>query len=329
LALFERDFCYFFASSRVRQENGTNGYFLINRHQEPSFPARMSQSRPIRNSEDTGSDFGRVLVVGDPGLCNHHIRAWKLAGVDARRISSFGKAIASNKNEKIYIDVCITNFTDRSAFIEDAIRSKSSIIIVEPVSDKCDTAKIHHKKHIRSSVSVLDPMKHHPLISRALQLISEGKIGPPRILKLEAKIYDRSLSDFSLFQGLLNGVSAARLLFRGTLVEKVFAKKLATEYSNFYVALLNFEKHSTCQLIVGDSKVEDKIDFSTTGPNGMISFDSSSESSDLPSNNSVEVMSKTFSDFLHQRDLGSIDLEKYRIAEAIQNSAQLKKQISL
>jgi predicted dehydrogenase len=233
------------------------------------------QTRPSEVWDNEELDSDRVIVVGDPRLSSQHIRAWKLAGADAQRASTDKKALADLKgSQRAYLDVCVSNFPERVQLTETAMRSQMRVIVTEPLSNKYETIK-RILNNSRSKVSILDPMKHHPLITKTKDLISEGKIGAPRILRLEAMIYDKSLADFSFFEGLVHGVSAVDSLLKDTIVRHVFAKKVKTDYSNFYVALLSFENGSTCQLVAGNSSREGKLEFSINGSTGMIAFNES------------------------------------------------------
>jgi hypothetical protein len=268
--------------------------------------------------------FDRVVVVGDPQLCSQHVRAWKLAGVNS---SISRKASVSGLGPTTCLDVCSSNFPERVRLIERAIHSGIKVVTTETTT-----------RLLESGVTILDPSRHHPLVTSALNLLAEGNIGSPRVLKLEAFTRDNRLSPFSLYEGLTHGVSAVQLLLKGAAAKKVYAKKVKTEYSTFYVALLIFDGGATCQLVAGNSAKEGKLEFSINGPGGMIAFNES-KTLETPSGvkltdamssiTSVEVLFLTFSDFLHHNVSESPDLKKYDVVKAIEDSSKRNQEISL
>ncbi len=292
-------------------------------------------------SERKGLEFSRVLVVGNPIQSRRHVRAWKLVGAAAKSVPP--EKVPLGLHDGVCLDICSTSFPEREHLIDQSLRLGSTTIVSGAVSNKYETAQRIMKeltaKTGNARLSVLDPMKYHPLISKAVNLISNGRIGSPRILRLETLGHENvGLSDFSLFQGLLNGISCAEILLGRPKVEKVFAKKIETNYSNFYVALLTFENGSSCQLIAGHSAKEGKLEFSINGTDGMISFNES-KTLELPRNveysdtmisaSSLEVLSRMFSDFLNGDSAGSVDLSTYRLAEAIEDSSKEEKPVSI
>jgi hypothetical protein len=290
--------------------------------------------RTLSNEAEVNNErhFDRVLVVGDSYLSSRHVRAWKLAGVVAERVSS-PKEDLVNLNPRTCLDVCVSNFEEKVHLIESSIRSGNRVITTEPVSNKYETTK----RILKRGAFILDPMSHHPLLTKAVNLITERKIGPPRILRIGAMSYDKKLSGFSLLGGLVHGVSAANLLLNKAIAKKVFATKIKTDYSNMYAALLNFDNGSTCQLLAGNSAMQGGLEFSINGPAGMIAFneaktlDSPSgteQSNGMDAITSIEVLYRMFLDFMnHIPD--SRSLTKYQIVNAIVDSARQKKQISL
>jgi hypothetical protein len=278
-------------------------------------------------------DFDRVLVVGNPEASDLHIRAWKLAGVDAERIP-IPKKVPWKLDRRTGIDVCISNFAQKTRLIEGLTRSGIRVLSIGPISNRYEITK----RILESGVPILDPMSHHPLLTKVVNLIAEGKVGPARILRLEAMSHYRGLSDFSLFEGLVNGFTAANLLLNNANVKKVFANKIRTGYSIFYATLLTFDNGSTCQLLSGSSAKQGKLEFSINGPAGMIAFNESSvmdspsgiEFSDtMNSITSVEVLYRTFLDYVRNDVSNSQALTKYKVVNAIVESARQKKQISL
>ncbi|MDA4130406.1 MAG: hypothetical protein OK457_06510 [Thaumarchaeota archaeon] len=275
--------------------------------------------------------FDGVVVVGDPQLCSQHVRAWKLAGVNA---STSRKASVSGLGPTTCLDVCSSNFPERIRLIDKAIRSQIKVVTTEPVSDKNETTT----RLLENGVTILDPMTHHPLVTTALNLLAEGNIGSPRVLKLEAFTRDNRLSPFSLYEGLTHGVSAVQLLLKGAAAKKVYAKKVKTEYSTFYVAILSFNNGATCQLVAGNSAKEGKLEFSINGPGGMIAFNES-KTLETPSGmkltdamssiTSVEVLFRMFSDFLNHNISESPDLKKYEVVKAIEDSSRRNQEIPL
>ncbi|MFI5421285.1 MAG: hypothetical protein ACHQ1H_10000, partial [Nitrososphaerales archaeon] len=281
----------------------------------------------------TERDFDRVLVVGNPEVSDRHVRAWKLAGVDAERIP-ISKKVPKSLDRRTCVDVCVSNIAQKTRLIEGLTRSGIRVLSVGPISNKYEITK----RVLESGVSILDPMEHHPLLTKVVNLIAAGKIGSARILRLEALRHDRGLSDFSLFEGLVNGFTAANLLLKNANVKKVFANKIKTGYSIFYATLLTFDNGSTCQLVSGSSAKQGMLEFSINGPAGMIAFNESGvvdspsglELSDtMYSITSVEVLCRTFLDFARNGVSNSQDLTKYKVVNAIVESARQKKQISL
>src|SRR6202030_1813521 len=82
-------------------------------------------------------DFDRVVVVGDPEVSSRHERAWKLAGVDAKKVSS-SKMSPRDFARITCLDVCSTNFPEKMRLIEKAARSSIKVVTPEPLSDKQD-----------------------------------------------------------------------------------------------------------------------------------------------------------------------------------------------
>ena len=277
-------------------------------------------------------DFDRVLVVGDSYISSQHARAWKLAGVEAERVSSAKEALG-NLNPRTCLDVCVSNFAEKVHLIESSIKSGNRVITTDPVSSKYETTK----RILKRGAFILDPTSHHPLLTKAVNLITGGKIGPPRILRIGSMSYDKNLSSFSLLGGLVLGVSAANLLLNNAIAKRVFATKIKTDYSSIYVTLLNFDNGSTCQLLAGNSAMQGGLEFSINGPGGMIAFNEG-KTLDSPSGTelsngmnaftSIEVLHRMFLDFMnHIPDPRS--LTKYQIVDAIVDSARQKKQISI
>jgi hypothetical protein len=278
-------------------------------------------------------DFDRVVVVGDPQICSRHLRAWKLAGVDAKRVSS-KMSIQDLKSGITCVDVCSSDFPKKNRLIEKAIRSRIKVVTSEPLSDKREAMQRISGK----GLTILEPMRHHPLVTKAMKLVSEGKIGSPRVLRLEVVSHDKNLSNFSLYEGLVHGVSAAHLLLKDAIAKKVYSKRVKTDYSTFYVSLLSFDNGATCQLVAGNTAEEGKLEFSINGPNGMIAFNESKtletpsglELSDaMSSTTSVEVLFRMFSDLIEHNVRDSTDWKKYDVVKAIEDSARYNKPISL
>ena len=161
--------------------------------------------------------FDRVVVVGDPEVSSRHVRAWKLADVDAKKLSP-SKLSPRDFARITCLDVCHSNFLEKMRLIEKATRSRIKVVTPEPLSDKRDAMQ----RISGNGVTILDPMRHHPLVTKAVKLLSEGKIGAPRVLRLEVLTRDNKLSNFSLYEGLVQGVSAAHLLLPGAVAKKVY-----------------------------------------------------------------------------------------------------------
>jgi hypothetical protein len=114
----------------------------------------------------------------------------------------------------------------------------------------------------------------------------------------------------------------------------VFAKKVITGDSIFYVSLLNLEDESVCHLISGASVVESKLEFSVSGTSGLLTFNESDtlrpplRSGNSQSMKQAELLFHTFSGFLKNGADGQ-SYELYKVASAIKNSAAQKKAIFL
>ena len=278
-----------------------------------------------------------MLVVGKPGLADRHVRAWKLAGVEAEKIAISQDAVrsqkAKNKDRRICLDVCVSNFAEKARLIKNAQRSEISVVTTEPVYRDYGPAP-----ESSAGVSVLDSMRYHPLLSKVVALISSGRVGPARILRLEALSNDKDLSDFSYYEALVNGVSAAHILLQDPVVKNVFARKVKTEYSSLCVALLSFNGGAICQLQAGNSKNRGLLEFSINGPGGMIAFNeneslvSGSEldfSDSMKATTSVEVLRRMFADFLSRKHFSETrNQKKYQVVKAIEDSARQQKSIS-
>jgi hypothetical protein len=277
-----------------------------------------------------------VIVVGNPDQTKNHVRAWRLAGVNARNVSP-EKALDGSP-EGVCFDISSSSFSEKARLIARITQSGGTFFLSGALSDNYDKAE----KLLTSEKGkgyFFDEMRYHPLIYMAQDLISEGRIGTPRILKLENLDSTNSkLDNFSLFQGLLNGVSCAETLLGSSSVSKVFSRFVTTKYSRFYVSLISFANGSSCQLIAGNSATQSKLEFSINGTGGMIAFNES-KTLELPKNleysnamsstTDVEVLTRLFTDFLKGSRSGLADLSTYKLAHAIQMSAKERKPVSV
>ena len=227
--------------------------------------------------------------------------------------SSNNKA-KKNKNDNgdsqlFIVDLCETDFKKRAETLKEAIRSSASILTTEPVSKTFDssnkTLELFQRKGKR--LAIIDPIAHHPLITLARKEISEGKIGEPRILRLESIVHDRVLSEFALTQALIHALRACELLFEPMKVTRVFAKKIKTRSSILFVIIANLGEGGTAHIIAGNSSSEGKFEFSINGTRGMLSFNESRTlelpggveySNALKASGSVEVLTSAFSEIM-------------------------------
>jgi predicted dehydrogenase len=294
--------------------------------------------KTARSVDQVGVSFDRVAVIGEPELCYQHIRAWKLSGIGAKKVSP--REAVSSSNKEIRLDICVSDFSEREILIENLIRSGSSVIVTGPISDRYEVAqRILNKSNIENGKLItIDLMKNHPLVARTRSLITEGQIGKPRILKLEILTYDKQLSEFSNFSGLFNGISMMDLFFSHSKPAKIFAKVVKTEYSCFYVAVVTLQNGASCQLIAGASSKSGKTEFSINGEGGMISFNESKTletplgvnySDAMIALSSLDSLAKSFTEFVQNGAGYQLDsLERYRVAEVIQESAKKGKPIT-
>src|SRR5579872_4555984 len=201
------------------------------------------------NSVPEEANYDGVIVVGSSREAGDRVRAWRLAGVDAKKVTPEKMPWAAT--EGVLFDIC--SFSGRERLVAKVLRSGGEIFLSGALSDSYEKAE-KLLQDLTAKGYAFDHMKYHPLISKARDLISDGRIGTPRILKLEClESTDSGLDNFSLFQGLLNGVSCAETLLDSSNATKVFARLVKTGYSRFYVALLSFDTGSTCQLIAGNT----------------------------------------------------------------------------
>jgi predicted dehydrogenase len=303
--------------------------------QRPESQSDLQRSSAIDDdSRRKGSKFpGVITVVGGADQCNLHVRAWKLAGATAKRADP--KRAFDKLQEGDCVDICCTSFPERERLLDRCLNLGATAIVTGAISNQYDKVqgifRMTKKKSEKPRLVILDPMKYHPLISKTTDLISSGRVGAPRVLKIEILNYEHSkLSDFSLFQGLLNGVSCAEILLGTTEVNVVFAKKVNTNYSIFYVSLISFKNGTSCQLVAGDSTKQGKLEFSINGTGGMISFNESKTlelpkeveySAAISSSPSLEVLTRLFSDLLHGGTEKSANLSTYNLAQKIIDSS--------
>jgi hypothetical protein len=283
------------------------------------------------STEEMGTSVPRrVLVIGDSGMCSQHVTSWKLSGVEAEKISR--KKLASLSGEGNVLDVCASDFSERVQLIESAIRSELPVVIIGPISDHVDTVRRLIKKKAENKPIILNPIKSHPLVTKTIDLISQGRIGKPVILKLEVLNFDRKLSEYAVYSGLLNSISIMKVFFLHSKPLRIFSKLVTTDYSKFYVALIALSNGQTCELVAGASSESGKLEFSLNGRGGMISFlesktleyDSKAYHSDtMATVSSIDVLSKVFGDYIRtgRGDEGET-LDEYLIAKSVIHSAR-------
>ncbi|SRR5579875_506583 len=293
------------------------------------------------------------MVLGDSELSYNHVRAWSMIGIDAKITSLVNKKAFTSKNDgntsSLAVDVCETDYAKRARMFKEALRANVSVLTMEPVLKTFDsTKKILEQFQTRKkkgdgnkpSFTIIDPIAHHPLIVLSKKEISEGRIGTPRILRLEVLLRDKALSDYSLSQSLIHALRASELLFEPRKLTRVFAKKVKTRTSNYFVILANLEEGCTAHIVAGNSAAQGKFEFAINGTRGMLSFNESKTlelpsgaaeySNALKASESVEVLVSAFS-YVAPKSGTSTDPSSLaqRLAQAVLESVKSSKPIPI
>ncbi len=295
-----------------------------------------------------GPPFDHVIVLGNSELSYNHVRAWSMIGIGAKRSSSSVKKKAfTSKNDgntsSLAVDVCETDYAKRARIFKEALRENVSVLTMEPVLKTFDsTKKILEQFQTRKkgdgnkpSFTIIDPIAHHPLIVLSKKEISGGRIGTPRILRLEVLLRDKALSDYSLSQSLIHALRTSELLFEPRKLTRVFAKKVKTRTSKYFVILANLEEGCTAHIVAGNSAAQGKFEFAINGTGGMLSFNES-KTLDLPrgaeysnalkASESVEVLASAFSAIATNPDPSSLS---QRLGQAVLESVRSSKPVPI
>ena len=260
------------------------------------------------SSEDNATlslDFSRLLLIGDSSSkIEGHLRAWKLCGVDPVTVRS--QSIILEKFRGYLVDSCCSSPAETIKVCKKALSLGMNVLTVE-TTGPFEIAKEFEKNNLK--FIAVDSLRNNPLIEEAVSLISENRIGEPRILRLEllrrAKDTEESAS---LRESLTMGLKAARYIFEPRSLTRVFATKVKTRSASFFVIVANFGgDEAIAHIIAGNSVDVGKIEFTVNGTKGM--FTSHQEfsleapkdaqtTSTLESASSVEALSATFSNLM-------------------------------
>jgi len=247
-------------------------------------------------------DFSHVVLLGrSSSQIQRHAKAWRLAGIDPKALKSGSKI--TDKLAGALLDVC--DSPERARILQQALRTGLNVVVTESADDDPLALREFSEEFARRDLAlfVIDPLRHHPLVESAKQLISENKVGVPRLLRMEFFGKERG-KNLNVVQNLFYGLRASELLLEPFRVTRVYASKIKTRYASFFAVLASLKNEATVHLVAGTSTKNEKFEFALNGTGGMISSveseavvlsDSLRTPNNLISAYSTEILFRTFS----------------------------------
>jgi len=224
----------------------------------------------------------QIVITGTPEIMDQHFRAWHLSGVDAIKTRAKITSVLMNKGT---LDVCEKNFGRRRKLFNSALKAGVSVITEEPILRTFESSKkmLERFENENLRIYIIDPLEQHPLVSLTRKLITEGRIGTPRILRLNLFTRDPELTEFSLIQSVGYCLRMCELLFAPNKITEIYASKIRTNLSKFFAIAVVLENQLICHAIAGNSSIENVFEFAVNGTGGMLSTNEG-KTLELPSN---------------------------------------------